>query len=119
MYLPKRKQQIQYICNNIDLHDKLNTNALKKHCSKVQIIPGTIIDNIICSLFIDIHGGMLWLMTKTGQTEQVDLNSLNGLTPSAAKESLALRGSSLNYGHFSSMFLNAEPSAGIRRMSSP
>ena len=35
------------ICNNIDLHDKLNTNALKNYCSKVKIIPGTIIANII------------------------------------------------------------------------
>ena len=106
------------MCNNIDLHDKLNTNALKKHCSKVQIIPRTIIANIICSLFIDIHGGMLLLITKTGQTEQVDLISANGLTPSAAKESLSLRGSSLKRGHFSFMFVNAEPSAGIRRISS-
>ncbi len=53
------------ICNK---YHKLDANALKNHCSK-QIIPGTIIANIICSLFIDIHGGMLLLITKTGHTE--------------------------------------------------
>ena len=53
------------ICNK---YQKLDANALKNHCSK-QIIPGTTIANIIYSLFIDIHGGMLLLITKTGQTE--------------------------------------------------
>ena len=91
-------------------------NINKKHC---RHIPGIILDNILCSLFIDNHGGMLLLITKTGQNEQVDLISLNGLTPSTAKESLALRGSYLKCGHFSSMFVNAEPYAGIRRISSP
>ena len=101
------------ICNK---YHKLDANELKNHCSK-QIIPGTIIANIICSLFIDIHGGMLLLITKTSQTEKIYFISPNGLTPSAAKESLTLRGSSLKCGHFPPISLNAEPFAGIRRMS--
>ena len=47
------------------------------------------------SLFIDNHGGMLLLITKICHTVQIDLIYANGLTPSAAKEILRLRGSSL------------------------
>ena len=100
------------LCNK---YDKWDAIALKKHCCKKII--GTIIANIIFSLFIDIHGGMLLLITKTGHTEWIDLISTNGLTPSNAKENLTLWGSSLKCVHFSSMSLNVEPSAGIQRMS--
>ena len=37
--------------------------------SKNKQIPGTIIANIVCSLFIDINEGMLLLITKTSHTE--------------------------------------------------
>jgi hypothetical protein len=43
------------------------------------------------------------------------MSSPNGLTPSTANESLRLRGSTLKCGHISSIFLNADPSAGIQR----
>ena len=101
------------LCNK---YDKWHATALKKNCCKQ--IPGTVTANIICSIFIDIHGGMLLLVTKTGHTKYIDPISTNGLTPSAAKESLTLRGSSLKCGYFSSVSLNVEPSLGIRRMSS-
>ena len=37
----------------------------KKGC---RHIPGIIIDNIMCSLFIENHGGMLLLIKKIGHT---------------------------------------------------
>ena len=55
-----------------------------------KLIPGTIINNIICSFFIDIHGGMPLLITKTSHTELVGVISPNGLTSSNANESLRL-----------------------------
>ena len=59
------KKKYMTICNK---YDKLDVNALiKKHYCKQ--IPGTIIANIICSLFIDIHGGTLLLITKTSHTK--------------------------------------------------
>jgi hypothetical protein len=63
-------------------------------------IPGTIIANIVCSLLIDIQGGRLLFITKTDHTEYVERSSPNGLTPSAANESLTLQGSSLKIDHF-------------------
>jgi hypothetical protein len=81
-------------------------------------ILGTIIANIVCSLFIDIQGGRLLFITKTGHTESIDLSSPNGFTPSATNEILTLRGYSLKIGHISSILLYKEPSAGIRRTSS-
>ena len=39
---------------------------LKNKCKK---IPRKIIVNIMCSLFIDIKGGMLLMITKIGHTE--------------------------------------------------
>jgi hypothetical protein len=38
----------------------------KNQCKQ---IPGTIIVNIMCSLFIDIQGGLLFLITKIGHTD--------------------------------------------------
>ena len=57
---------------------------------QVNYIPGTIIANIVCSLLTDIQGGRLLFITKTGQTEEVERSSPNGLTPPATNESLTL-----------------------------
>ena len=50
----------------------------KKNCRHIL---GIIIDNSMCSLFVDNHGGMLLLITKIGHIMQTDLISANGLTP--------------------------------------
>ena len=49
----------QNMTNEMPLHYKKN---YRHH------IPGIIINNIMCSLFIDNHGGMLLLITKIGHT---------------------------------------------------
>ena len=43
---------------------QMRCHYIKKNCR--HNIPEIIIDNIMCSLFIDNHGGMLLLMTKMG-----------------------------------------------------
>ena len=93
------------------------TNEMLRSKNYYKQIHGTIIANIVCSLFIEIQGGRLLFITKTGHTEYVEQSSPNGLTPSTTNESLTLQGSSLKLVHLSSMFLNEERSADIQRTS--
>ena len=59
----------------IDIYMKLGNIIRQMRCHNyiinkivVDTKPRIIIDNIMCSLFIDNHGGMLLLITKIGHT---------------------------------------------------